>query len=520
MKKLYTTFLAIAISLSASALNRLYVDDDATGNNDGSSWADAFTDLNDALLHVASSSSYDGSEIWIAEGFYTRLSNTQSFIVDNNALLYGGFAGNETDLNQRDISNHPTIISGDVGWNDTGAPSSSNSYMMYDNAAHVFKVQSSNRALFDGLIIERAYSTTESGGGINVISSSLENLQISNCIIRENVANSRAGVSYYTDFNTSGFYMFNNRIEDNVNTDASTSSTIEFRITNSNSIYADVHFINNLFKNNTSESSFHMGTCAKFTAYGGSDIDLFLTNNTFVNNPQNGYNANNVSSLIVYQHGGGGSSLHALVNNNIFYNNPGVTDIFGESIQGSSVTGELNISNTSSNQNVQDFADNLNLLNTHEVTSSPFVDASNEDFTPIATYQTIGDLNYYDNQYLNNPYPGQAYPTIDLAGNPRFDGLGYLSIGAYQYDETASIERVAEVNFNVFPNPFTEEVQVDANSTIEYVVIRNTMGQVVYESQEVNSKSWICDLSTLYSGAYFIDVKCVGKKTQSLKIVK
>ncbi|WP_417265775.1 T9SS type A sorting domain-containing protein [Brumimicrobium sp.] len=520
MKRLYTTFLAIAISLSASALNRFYVDDDATGNNDGSSWADAFTDLNDALLHVASSSSYDGSEIWIAEGFYTRLSNSQSFIVDNNALLYGGFAGNETDLNQRDIKNHPTIVSGDVGWNDTGAPSSSNSYMMYDNAAHVFKVQSSNRALFDGLIIERAFSTTEAGGGIHVISTSLENLQISNCIIRENVSMNRAGVLYYSDLNGSGFYLFNNRIEDNVNTDGSSSYTIEFRASSSNWTYSDVHFVNNLFKNNSSESSFQMGTCARFTAFGGSDIDLYLTNNTFVDNPQTGSNTNNVSSLIVYQHGGGGSALHAFVNNNIFYNNSGANAIFGESIQGSSVTGELNISNTSSNQNVQDFADNLNLLNTHEVTSSPFVDASNGDYTPIATYQTIGDLTYYDNQYLNNPYPGQEYPTIDLAGNPRFDGQGNLSIGAYQYDETASIDRVAEFNFNVFPNPFTEEVQVDANSTIEYVVIRNTIGQVVYELQEVNSKSWICDLSTLYSGAYFIDVKCVGKKTQSLKIVK
>src|SRR5690606_29599772 len=49
---------------------RLYVDRDASGNNNGSSWSDAFTSLQDALLLA-----YDGSEIWVAEGIYTPGAN-------------------------------------------------------------------------------------------------------------------------------------------------------------------------------------------------------------------------------------------------------------------------------------------------------------------------------------------------------------------------------------------------------------------------------------------------------------
>ena len=42
-----------------------FVDADATGANDGSTWADAFADLRDALA-----ASTPGDEIWVAEGTY------------------------------------------------------------------------------------------------------------------------------------------------------------------------------------------------------------------------------------------------------------------------------------------------------------------------------------------------------------------------------------------------------------------------------------------------------------------
>ncbi|MGB2984458.1 MAG: right-handed parallel beta-helix repeat-containing protein, partial [Phycisphaerae bacterium] len=99
----------------------LYVDADATGANDGSSWADAYTDLQDALAVAREFPSYV-NEIWVAAGTYTPAppggDREATFRLINGVGLYGGFAGWETSRDQRDWTLNETTLSGDLNGDD------------------------------------------------------------------------------------------------------------------------------------------------------------------------------------------------------------------------------------------------------------------------------------------------------------------------------------------------------------------------------------------------------------------
>jgi predicted outer membrane repeat protein len=154
---LLTSFLVLpAYSPVAQAANQIwYVDQAASGVEDGTSWATAFKDLQAAL-----SAAQATDQIWVAKGIYYPTSDpsdrTASFELKNGVALYGGFAGDETQLSDRDWELNTTILSGDIDQNDTHVNGivTSASDIVGNNSYNVVKgFLVGTSAIIDGFVI-------------------------------------------------------------------------------------------------------------------------------------------------------------------------------------------------------------------------------------------------------------------------------------------------------------------------------------------------------------------------------
>ena len=129
-----------------------YVDADATsGGNNGSSWADAYTELQLAL-----DAGVSGDQIWVAEGTYTPTAEHggsgdryKSFQMKNGVAIYGGFDPTEGDVawEDRDWEGNVTILSGDIGTPDD------NSDNCYHVLYHPDGTDLASSAILDGFTI-------------------------------------------------------------------------------------------------------------------------------------------------------------------------------------------------------------------------------------------------------------------------------------------------------------------------------------------------------------------------------
>ncbi len=165
---------------------RIYVDADApAGAQDGAAWGSAFRSLQSALAAATRT-----HEIWVAAGVYrpgAAGSRDATFQLKNGVAIYGGFAGGESALSQRDWSANVVTLSGDLAGDDAGFTHNG------ENSYHV--VTGANGATLDGVTIiggnanDTGWPNHSGGGILNYGTSPM----LTNITIRGNSANNYGG---------------------------------------------------------------------------------------------------------------------------------------------------------------------------------------------------------------------------------------------------------------------------------------------------------------------------------------
>jgi hypothetical protein len=188
--------------VTVTVVNRIFVDITkiTAPIQNGNSWATAYGNLQTGLAAATA-----GVEVWVAKGTYkptTTTTRTIYFNIPNSVKVYGGFAGTEDLLSERNFRTNVSILSGDIGTQK----------LVTDNSYHVVIMNgSSNTTVLDGFTISDGYAnfdpnrtylasnalapttgTIETGGGILVQNAGMPT--IANCTIIQNAAVTGGGL--------------------------------------------------------------------------------------------------------------------------------------------------------------------------------------------------------------------------------------------------------------------------------------------------------------------------------------
>jgi len=167
-----------------------YVSTQGNDSNSGFSWQDAFATVQKGIDAAQEASvDTDPCEVWVKEGTYYIFKGNKTDTVRLQPLVffYGGFAGNETSLVQRNLRMYQTILDGSDG-------------NLEDDHRVYHVVTGSDESGIDGFIIKngRANGTDNNRRGAGMFNNE-SSPDVSNCIFIDNKADSYGGGIYCLD---------------------------------------------------------------------------------------------------------------------------------------------------------------------------------------------------------------------------------------------------------------------------------------------------------------------------------
>ncbi|MFC1783216.1 hypothetical protein ACFL02_06480 [Planctomycetota bacterium] len=208
------TAIAYVFLASSAPAQIIYVDADASVGGDGSSWNTAYQYLQDALAVVAAD-----DEIRVAEGTYQpdrdasdpngSGDRTATFQLINGVTIKGGYPGlGAAEPDARDISKHPTILSGDLKGDDESNWDPSDLINEPNRVENCYHVVTGNftdpNTILDGFTITGGQADFESWPDYNGAGmyNDRGQLTVINCTFKANAARYNGGGMFNYSFSS------------------------------------------------------------------------------------------------------------------------------------------------------------------------------------------------------------------------------------------------------------------------------------------------------------------------------
>jgi hypothetical protein len=559
---LFAASLAMTNFTALNAQTIHYVKADGTGN--GTSWNDAAGNIQDMIDNASS-----GDELWVAAGIYYPVKQTsetdiqsKTFLLKDGVHLYGGFAGNETDIDSRAQSDmdgngtvdaweftNETILSGNIddipdvwewekdSWGWSVSNNSGNS-----NKVVTCPVEVANETVLDGFTVSGGNK-----GGLYTYG----NTRIQNCIIAFN----DGGYGINNDIGTvSNCYIYHNSYTGLFNNKGIVSNcTIDSNIKYVNIIYTVGGGVINMEGEITNCKVINNG------------VILYYGSNSSVSSEANGggiYNSkgkierclvmhNSVSSyratssgqagLVVANAYGGGiyNTNNGTISNCCIYNNEANAYVIGGgsflsvgggvyTVSGAAVYNTTVINNRADNliSNLNgSYSDSYNCITTGNTIEQNFIRPTS--FAGLATteqqteevlqadWRLKSGSQYIDAGSMEN-LPDWVINSTDLAGNPRINN-GTIDVGAYEYYEGqgSGINPLTRPEgITVFSNPATGYLTISGLQGGDTLRFFDLYGRLLF-TQVAENESETVAVGHLPKGAYLLRVN-----NQSIKFIK
>jgi len=481
----------------------VFVNQNASGANDGTSWANAYQDLRDAFVNVQTA-----DQIWIAKGKYTRGGtnrNTSFGILGDYISVFGGFDGTEDAVFKRDWRKNETIISADIQ-NDGVA--TNNAYTAFLGPYAQLAADAIDTCYIDGLIFQDGYANATGSakygrfGGGTFIESYVNKITFNNCIWRNNTGINGGGISVSSEFSTKDVKFSNCEFTNNK---ARAGAQFDFATYGKNQ---NIEMLSCLVANNQvvriDGKSGVTGHGGRVQTYNGGQLTVGIANTTWAKNSDTS-TVLAAEKVLLAAHKRFGNGIGVMfLENCIFSDNKNDE----KNLSYPPVPNNSRINISTSNCLFEDstsLSNTITKLNTIQG-NAKFEDVVNDNFRLAAGSPAIdkGSTN------------GLNLPSQDLIGNQRVFG-NKIDLGCYEFGgASAHIQKAKHETLSLYPNPAKNQINLKLDTTlINSILVLDLSGKVVLQINQVKA----INIGALTPGMYVVQAVST-KGTTTGKFIK